>query len=156
MPQNDVRPSAPELTDLQLKCLDGFWNRKPAKQIAAELDISEGWVHKNLMAVRRQLHVSSSADAAAIVFGAKPGSIKNYYYQETAVSRAGVAADDSPASDNHEKLEGAIGERLLINRYGPLATIAGIVLVAVGSIIGVTLMIDAAQGMYQLWKALGY
>jgi len=76
MPQNDVRPSAPELTDLQLKCLDGFWNRKPAKQIAAELDISEGWVHKNLMAVRRQLHVSSSADAAAIVFGAKPGSIK--------------------------------------------------------------------------------
>src|SRR5206468_9446850 len=84
------------------------------------------------------------------------GEYQNYYYQETAVSRAGVAADDSPASDNHEKLEGAIGERLLINRYGPLATIAGIVLVAVGSIIGVTLMIDAAQGMYQLWKALGY
>jgi len=87
MSQEKVRSPASELTELQLKCLEGFWNRRSAKQIAAELGISEAWVNKNLMAARRLLNVNSSADAAAIVFGGKRGSIKNYYYQRRRGSR---------------------------------------------------------------------
>lgn len=156
MPHEDLRPVAAELTELQLKCLEGFWNRRPAKQIAADLGISEAWVNKNLLTIRRQLNVTSSADAAAIIFGGKRGSIKSYYYQETDLSPIAERPDRRGAGSDEASFALAASERALINRYGPLATIAGIVVIAVGSIIGVTLMIAAEQGMYQLWKALGY
>jgi len=97
MSREKVRSPAPELTELQLKCLEGFWNRRSAKQIAAELGISEAWVNKNLMAARRLLNVNSSADAAAIVFGGKRGSIKNYYYQETDLISASESAEQGRA-----------------------------------------------------------
>jgi DNA-binding CsgD family transcriptional regulator len=155
MPQNDVRSASSELTDLQLKCLEGFWNRRSAKQVAAELGISEAWVNKNLMAARRKLHVNSSADAAAIVFGGKRDSIKSYYYQETALPQPRQVSDHGVVSGSGS-LTLSASDRPLINRYGPLATVAGIVGVAIASIVGVTLMIDAGEGLYRLWKALGY
>ena len=154
MPQDDVRPSGELLTELQLKCLEGFWNRRSAKQVASDLGISEAWVNKNLMTARRKLHVNSSAEAAAIVFGGTRGSIKTYYYQETDLPVIDRAADHGAAGAI--SLAPAVSERKPINRFGPLATVTGIVLVAVGSIMGVTLMIDAAEGMYDLWKALGH
>jgi DNA-binding CsgD family transcriptional regulator len=156
MTQNDVRAASSELSDLQLKCLEGFWNRRSAKQIAGELRISEAWVNKNLMAARRKLHVNSSADAAAIVFGGKRDSIKSYYYQETALPAARQVSDRPVVSGSGGSLALAASDRPLINRNGPLATVAVIVGVAIASIVGVTLMIDAAEGLYQLWKALGY
>lgn len=156
MSQGLVRASLPELTELQLKCLEGFWNRRSAKQIASDLGISEAWVNKNLMAARRKLHVTSSADAAAIVFGGDRGSIKTYYYQETDLPEVAAARDGVLAGANGDPLALAASERPLINRYGPLATLAGIVLVAVGSIVGVTLVIDAGEGLYQLLEAFGY
>ncbi len=76
MPQDDVKISIAQLTELQRKCLEGFWNRRSAKQIASDLGISEAWVNKNLMTARRKLHVNSSADAAAIVFGGSAGVSK--------------------------------------------------------------------------------
>jgi len=155
MTQNDVRSASSELTDLQLKCLEGFWNRRSAKQIAAELGISEAWVNKNLMGARRKLHVNSSADAAAIVFGGKRHSIKSYYYQETALPQTKQVPDHGVVSGSGS-LTLSASDRPLINQYGPLATFAGIVGVAIASIVGVTLMIDAGEGLYQLWKALGY
>lgn len=156
MPRNDVKPALAALTELQLKCLEGFWNRRPAKQIAADLGISEAWVNKNLMAARRTLHVGSSADAAALVFGAKPGSIKNYYYQESSVPPAPRPDDQAAVLSFAQSVERATCERPLINRFGPLTILFGIVLVAFASILGVTLMIDAGDGLYQLWKALGH
>jgi DNA-binding CsgD family transcriptional regulator len=156
MPEDEVRPSVPELTGLQLKCLEGFWNRRSAKQIAADLGISEAWVNKNLLTARRRLHVTSSADAAAIVFGGKRGSIKSYYYQETDLPAVHERPDQAHAVADKGSFALAASERPLINSYGPLATLAGVVLIAMASIVGVTLMIDAGEGFYQLLKALGY
>ena len=156
MPQDDVMPTSFGLTDLQMKCLEGFWNRRPAKQIAADLGISEAWVHKNLMSVRRKLHVNSSAEAAAIVFEGKRDSIKSYYYQETDLSEFRSPADQRGAGVGGSSLALAASERPLNNRFGALATIAGIVLIAVGSIVGVALIIEAGQGLYQLLRAFGY
>lgn len=144
------------LTQLQMRVLERFWNRMPAKRIAAELGISEAWVHKNLSAVRRQLNVNSSAEAAETVFGSKTISIKKHYYHESPVPSRAVVGDRSSVSTETFVPEETVSERALINRYGPAATIAGIVLTAVASILGVTLLIDAGGGMYQLWKALGY
>ena len=156
MPQQDLKPSTYSLTELQIKCLEGFWNRRSAKQIGADLGISEAWVNKNLMSARRKLHVNSSADAAAIVFGGTRGSIKTYYYQETDLPENSRGADQVLAGSSRGSLVLAASERPLINRYGPLTTIAGIAFVGVASIVGVALIIEAGEGLYQLLRALGY
>lgn len=156
MPQEDLKPSTHGLTDLQVKCLEGFWNRRSAKQIATDLSISEAWVNKNLMSARRKLHVNSSAEAAAIIFSGTRGSIKSYYYQETDLPANSSGSDQLLASTSGASLVLAASERPLINKFGPLATIAGIVLVAVASILGVAVVIEAGQGLYQLLRALGY
>lgn len=156
MPQDDVRPPSIELTKLQLQCLEGFWNRKTAKRIATELNISEAWVNKNLLNIRKQLNVNSTAEAAAIVFGAKAESTKNYYYQETDVPRLALADDQAVALADAPSSSMAASEQALLNRFGPLATLVGVLVVSLSAIIGVSLLIVVAQGMNQLWKALGY
>lgn len=156
MPQDDVRPSHPALTDLQLQCLEGFWNRRSAKQIAAELDISEAWVNKNLAAVRRKLHVNSSAEAAAIVFGGKRGSIKSYYYQETDLPQQRCAPDQELVGANGTSFGSMASERALINNFGVGQTLGLIFAVALGVIAGLLLMLQAALGIHTLWAALGY
>lgn len=156
MPQDEMKHSTPELSELQLKCLEGFWNRRPAKQIAEDLGISEAWVHKNLMAARRKLHVNSSADAAAIVFGAKRGSIKNYYYQETALPEIHRSTDQALAGANRQSLASVASERVLINSFGVGQTLGLVFGVALGVIAGLLLMLQVAVGIQELWAALGY
>ena len=155
MPQHDVR-SVPEFTQLQIQCLEAFWNRKPVKQIAADLGISEAWVHKNLMAIRRQLNVSSSADAAAIVFGSKRGSIKNYYYQETDLPEIPHVGDQRLAGSHEHSFASVASERALINNLGVGQTLIRILAVALGVIAGLVLMLQSAEGIRRLWAALGY
>lgn len=155
MAPQDVR-SVPEFTQLQLQCLEGFWNRKPVKQIAADLNISEAWVHKNLMAVRRQLNVGSSADAAAIVFGSKRGSIKNYYYQETDLPEIALGGDQSAAGSHEQSFASVASEPALINNLGVGQTLVRILAVAVAVVAGLVLMLQSAEGIARLWAALGY
>ena len=156
MRQTDMIPPTRELTKLQLQCLEGFWNRKTAKRIATELKISEAWVNKNLLSVRKQLNVNSSAEAAAIVFGARANSTKNYYYQETGVPLMALGEDQERALADASSSSMVANEQALLNRFGPLATIVGILMVSLVAIIGVSLLIVVAQGLNQLWKALGY
>lgn len=156
MAQNDVRTVVPELTELQLKCLEGFWNRRSAKQIAVDLGISEAWVNKNLMAARRHLNVNSSADAAAIVFGGKRGSIKNYYYQETDLPPIGEPTDQPLAGSDELSNAPVTSERVLINNFGVGQTLGAVFAVAVGVIAGLLLMLQSAVGIEQVWKALGH
>jgi hypothetical protein len=155
MSEHDVRALA-EFTQLQLQCLEGFWNRKPVKQIAADLGISEAWAHKNLMAVRRQLNVSSSADAAAIVFGSKRGSIKNYYYQETDLPEIPSVRDQRLAGSHEQSFASVTSERALINNLGVGQTLIRILAVALGAIAGLALVLQSAEGIWRLWAALGY
>jgi DNA-binding CsgD family transcriptional regulator len=156
MPEGQLRPSTPELSELQLKCLEGFWNRRSAKQIAADLGISEAWVNKNLLNARRKLHVNSSAEAAAIVFGGKRGSIKSYYYQETDLPEFHVSPDQVIAGGGGSPVRSAASERALINTLGVGQTLGLIFAVAIGVIAGLLLMLQAAVGIHTLWKALGY
>jgi DNA-binding CsgD family transcriptional regulator len=156
MPQDDVKPSATDLTDLQRKCLEGFWNRRPAKRIAADLGISEAWVHKNLLAVRRQLNVGSSAEAAAIVFGSQRGSIKNYYYHETDLPEIHRTTDQALTGANEGSFAAVTSERALINNLGVGQTLVAIFAMAFCVIAGLLLMLQSAVGIHQLWVALGY
>lgn len=156
MPEGHVRPSVPELSELQLKCLEGFWNRRSAKQIAADLGISEAWVNKNLLNARRKLQVNSSAEAASIMFGGTRGSIKSYYYQETDLPELGRRTDQAPAGAIAKPNATATSERALINNFGVGQTLGLILAVALGVIAGLLLMLQAAVGIHTLWAALGY
>lgn len=156
MPQDDLKPPARELTQLQLDCLAGFWNRKTAKRIATEQNISEAWVNKNLLGVRRQLNVNSSAEAAAIVFGTKAESTKNYYYQQTEVPSLSSPDDHALTVGDGSSSIMVAREQALLNRFGPLATIFGILMVGLVSIIGVSLLIVVGQGLNKLWETFGY
>lgn len=156
MPEGQLTPCIPELSELQLKCLEGFWNRRSAKQIAVDLGISEAWVNKNLLNARRKLHVNSSAEAAAIVFGGRRGGIKSYYYQETDLPEIHQAPDQAIAGAAGSPVGSATSERALINNLGVGQTLGLIFAVAIGVIAGLLLMLQAAVGIHTLWKALGY
>ncbi len=156
MPQDDLKPPVRGLTKLQMECLKGFWNRKTAKTIATEQNISEAWVNKNLLTVRKLLNVNSSAEAAAIVFGMKAERTKNYYYQETGVSGLTLTDDHGLTDADGPPSPLVAGEQALLNRFGPLATIIGILMVGLVAIIGVSLLIVAGQGLNQLWQAFGH
>ena len=156
MSQNDVRPSGSELTQLQVKCLEGFWNRNSAKQIGAEIGISEGWVQKYLMAARRHLGVNTSSEAAAMLFEAKRGSIKNYYYQEMILPAQRKAADSLRTGAGKTVAIPVTSERALINNLGVGRTLGAILLVAIAVIAGLLLMLQTAVGITEIWKAFGY
>ena len=156
MTQDHVKSKHPELTELQLKCLEGFWNRRSAKQIASNLGISEAWVNKNLMGARRALHVNSSADAAAIVFGGQRGSIKSYYYQETDLPQIHQPLKEGGADRGQLAPASAASERVLINHFGAGQTLGLIFAVAISAIAGLLLLVQSALGIAQIWKALGY
>lgn len=156
MTDDEIRLSVPELTALEIQCLEGFWNRRHAKTIAADLGISEGWVNKNLANARRKLNVSSSADAAAIVFGGKRPSIKNYYYQETNLPPLVGTSDQVPVVADGLPFAAATSERALLNNFGVGQTVGLIFAVALGLLAGLLLILQSAVGIHQLWKALGY
>jgi DNA-binding CsgD family transcriptional regulator len=156
MPQDDLRSAVPKLSELELKCLEGFWNRRSAKQIAADHGISEGWVNKNLQNIRRKLHVNSSAEAAAIIFGGKRGSIKSYYYQETGLQETVGPVDHRWAAADDFSSAAAASERALINNFGVGRTLGLILAVAIGVIAAMLLMLQAVLGLKMLWQALGY
>lgn len=156
MIKDDVEGSAAELSELQLKCLEGFWNRKPIKCIAHDLGISEGWVNQNLASARSKLHASSSAEAAMLVFGGKRGSVKKYYSEKTTLSGGSHGADHAVAGATGPSFEPVASERALINRFGVGQTLGLILAVSVGLIAGLLLMLQAAIGLNAVWRALGY
>ena len=144
----------PQLTERQLECLEGFWQRKSAKQIGHELEISDHAVNKHLAVVRRRLGVNSTAEAARMVFEGTRKTAINYYSQELGVQDAIGLSDQNLASGYF--VSEVAGDQGLINTLGPSLTLLAILAVAIGSIFAVAALIAAAQGLAQLWKAVGY
>ena len=148
------RPPAHPLTDRQLACLEGFWLRKSAKQIGSELGISDHAVNKHLAVIRKRLGVTSTAEAAGRVFeGTRQTTIKYYSHGMELQTEEGLS--DQGAAPEQFVL-GVTGDQGLINTLGPGLTLLAILAVAVGSILALAVIITAAQGLNQLWKALGY
>lgn len=142
------------LTDRQRACLEGFWLRKSAKQIGTELGISDHAVNKHLAVVRRRIGVTSTAEAAGMVFEGTRKATINYYSQELELQTTQGLSDQLLTSE-HFGSE-VTGDQGLINAFGPRLTLLAILAVAIGSILAVAALIAAAQGFNQLWKAFGY
>ena len=142
------------LTDRQLECLEGFWLRKSAKQIGQDLGISDHAVNKHLAVVRSRLRVNSTAEAAGMVFEGTRKTTINYYSQGMDVQTEPGLSDQLLAS--RQFVAEVTSDQGLINTLGPGLSLLAIVAVAVGSLLAVAVIIAAAQGLNQLWKAFGY
>ena len=143
------------LTPRQRQCLEGFWQRKTAKEIGRELGITHYAVEKHLLAVRQQLGVSSSSAAANIVFeGQRDPTVRPYYDAPDLLSTADSSDAPLAPAVNPTRAEAA-SDRPPINTLGAGMTLLAILGVAVGSILALAALIAAAQGANQLWRALG-
>lgn len=78
----------------------------------------------------------------------------NYYSQGMEVQTEAGLSDQVFASE-HFGSE-VTGDQGPINNLGPGLTLLAILAVAIGSILAVAALIAAAQGLNQLWRALGY
>ena len=84
----------PELTERQRQCLEGFLERKTAKQIGRELGISHHAVEQHLKAARRKLGAQDTGEAARRYFGR--GHTAEPYY----------AAPEVPLAADHGAWDG--------------------------------------------------
>ncbi|UUR08138.1 LuxR C-terminal-related transcriptional regulator [Sphingomonas glaciei] len=142
------------LTDRQFQCLEGFWARKTSKQIALELSISHHSVEKHLLACRERLQVSSSAEAARMIFAGDEALAVRPYYE---ASELHPDAAMSQRSGTHQLPCGSVGvttEMAPLNRFGAGMTLFLILAIALGSILAVAGLIAAAQGANELGSAL--
>lgn len=147
----DARSDAP-LTERQLQCLRGFWARRSAKQIGLELGITHHAVEKHLLACRERLGTATSIDAARAMFGDPEGpTIKPYYDAPEVGEDAGLGhfpATPTPLGG----LDGVAREAVPINRLGPVSTLLLILAVSLGSVLAVTVLIAAADGVTKLGR----
>ncbi|WP_185829195.1 LuxR C-terminal-related transcriptional regulator [Sphingomonas ginkgonis] len=145
-----------KLTSRQLQCLEGFWRRKTAKEIGRQLGITHYAVEKHLLAVRQQLGVTSSAAAAALVFGGPQGTTVEPYYGGAELPQGRESSEIESALDGGRSAAGAaIDQPPPINTLGAGMTLLAILAVAVGSILSLAALVGAAQGANQLWKTFG-
>lgn len=144
------------LTPLQQKILFAFWNRRGAKRIASDLGISEAWVNKNLAAVRKELGVNSSSEAAEIVFGSKTEGIKDYYYQKTVLQSGSTRAEEMGVDVESPFSSSAQSSLKRINNLGVGTTLLAICAVAICVVGALALIVQAILGLHQLWNSIGY
>ena len=69
----------PQLTERQRDCLQGFRERKTAKEIGRELGIGHHGVEQHLKAARKKLGAKSTAEAARLYFGSGDTTDEPYY-----------------------------------------------------------------------------
>ncbi|MCW3796511.1 helix-turn-helix domain-containing protein [Sphingomonas sp. BN140010] len=161
-PKKGLKVAEPEiaregwpLTSRQMECLERFWQRKNAKEIALELGISHETVEIHLKRCRQRLGTATSIDAARMVFGDHEQVTVRPYYDPT-----GIPAHDDPLqlgpTPTAHTFWGVASEQAPINRFGAVATLAIVLAVAIVSIGAVALLITAGQGIVQLGSAMGF
>src|SRR5437868_7698394 len=74
-----ARKHLPQLTERQRQCLQGFLERKTAKEIGRELGIGHHGVEQHLKAARKKLGAKSTAEAARLYFGGADTMDEPYY-----------------------------------------------------------------------------
>src|SRR5438067_10671749 len=74
-----TRFDVPQLTERQHQCLEGFLERKTAKQIGRELGISHHAVEQHLKAARRKLGAQDTGEAARRYFAGGHTTAEPYY-----------------------------------------------------------------------------
>ena len=144
------------LTSRQMECLERFWQRKNAKEIALELGISHETVEIHLKKCRQRLGTATSIDAARMVFGDHEQVTVRPYYDPTGIPAHGDALHLGPTPTAQQTFWRVASKQAPINRFGAVATLAIILAVAVASIGAVALLVAASQGIVQLGSAMGF
>jgi DNA-binding CsgD family transcriptional regulator len=141
----------PELTDRQRRCLQGFAERKTAKEIGRELGITHHAVEQHLKAARRKLGAQDTAAAARLYFEAPHTTGEPYY----AAPELSYRAPDGPVQDQPKRgrsklRDVATDSTELIQALSPRQTLLAIGACGVGAIIILSLIVAVAEGVAQL------
>lgn len=146
-----VRLNVPELTERQRACLQGFLERKTAKEIGRELGIGHHGVEQHLKAARRKLGVSSTAEAARLYFASNDTTDGPYY------ARSELSADALPESCDYQPDVGRLLLRdiatdgpQMIQTLSAGQTLMAIGLSGVGMITILSLIVAVADGVSHL------
>ncbi|URD60968.1 helix-turn-helix transcriptional regulator [Sphingomonas sp. KRR8] len=154
MPRISDARADPLLTSRQQECLRGFWSRKSAKEIGQELGITHHAVEKHLLACRERLGVTSSIEAARLVFGDPEGPTIKPYYDASEVQPDRFAGQGLATPTPLGGMEGVTREPLALNRLGAVSTLLLILAVSLGSVLAVAALIAAADGANKLGRML--
>ena len=141
----------PDLTARQSRCLQGFLERKTAKQIGRELGISHHAVEQHMKAARKKLGARDSAEAARLYF-AKPDTTVRPYYRPPEVSMR-AETDElhvQPEFAMSQLRDVATDGSGLIQNLSARQTLIAIGLSAVGMITILSLIVAVADGVAQL------
>lgn len=142
------------LTERQFECIEQYWKRKSAKEIAIELGISYHSVEKHLGQVREKLGAKTTIEAAKMMFGDDEQLAVRPYYEAPELTPALSVGQVTPSSQASYDRTGVTTETAPLNPFGAGMTLFLILAAAVGSILAVAALIAAAEGANQLGRAM--
>ncbi|NUR45573.1 MAG: helix-turn-helix transcriptional regulator [Sphingomonas sp.] len=146
-----VRTSVPQLTERQRACLQGFLERKTAKEIGRELGIGHHGVEQHLKAARKKLGAQSTAEAARLYFSSNDTTDEPYYApSELPAAVADEACLSEPGAGRLLLRDIAAEGPRLVQTLSARQTLMAIGLSGVGMITILSLIIAVADGVKQL------
>jgi DNA-binding CsgD family transcriptional regulator len=139
------------LTDRQRLCLQGFAQRKTAKEIGRELGITHHAVEQHLKAARRKLDVQDTAAAARLYFGLRHTTDEPYYpAPELSYAEPDEPMIGQPRSGKARLRDIAAEGTELVQTLSPRQTLMAILACGVGAIAILALIVAVAEGVAQL------
>jgi DNA-binding CsgD family transcriptional regulator len=146
-----ARTNVPQLTERQRECLQGFLERKTAKEIGRELGIGHHGVEQHLKAARKKLGAKSTAEAVRIYFGSAD-TRGEPYYAPSELSR-GPVREPSVSNPEAERLllrDIATDGARIVQTFSAGQTLMAIGLSGVVLITILSLIVAVADGASQL------
>jgi len=139
------------LTERQRQCLEGFLERKTAKQIGRELGITHHAVEQHLKAARKKLGAADTLEAARRYSASVSTTVDTYYgASEVPAAVAGEPCHAQPRQSAFLLRDIATDAPGLIQTLSARQTIIAIGICGVVVIIILCLIVAVADGVAQL------
>jgi DNA-binding CsgD family transcriptional regulator len=149
--QGMVRTNVPQLTERQRECLQGFLERKTAKEIGRELGIGHHGVEQHLKAARKKLGATTTAEAARLYFGSGDTTGEPYYApSELSAAAPRESCVSKPEAERLLLRDIATDGPRLVQTLSAGQTLMAIGLTGIGMITILSLIIAVADGVSQL------
>jgi DNA-binding CsgD family transcriptional regulator len=149
--QGMVRTNVPQLTERQRDCLQGYLQRKTAKEIGRELGIGHHGVEQHLKAARKKLGAKSTAEAARLYFGSGDTTSEPYYAPSELSGEAPRESCVSNREAGRLLLRDIATDRpQMVQTLSAGQTLMAIGLSGVGMITILSLIVAVADGVSQL------
>ena len=145
------RTELPSLTERQRQCLEGFIDRRTAKEIGRDLGITHHAVEQHLKAARKKLGATDTLDAARRYIAAHHTTVEPYYAtSEVSDTSGNPQCCEQPTRDTFLLRDSATDEPVLLQALSARQTLLAICLCGLGAIAILSLIVAVANGVAQL------